>query len=557
MDETTSMLWVSSRMLVVSAGVRAAGLARALRKAKLRHVTDVVATLEQVAIVCEIALTDDAASDVERAVREVDASVSESDVRGREIVVPVCYEREFGVDIDDVARERGLSREDVIALHVGRTYRAGFVGFAPGFSYLQGVDERLQVARLASPRARVEAGSVAIAGSQTAVYPSATPGGWRVVGRTPMRMFDARRERAAMIEAGDVVRFEAISRERYEGMKDEIEQLDAASVEGARSGAREREASLRVIHPGTFASVQDVGRAGWMHAGVARSGAADRVSGKIANWLVGNDDDAAVIEATMSGPTLLAIRDVTIAMCGADAAAVIEQASGRMVEMPSERAVTLQAGEMLRVRGYRAGTRLYIAVAGGAEVEPVMGSRATHVASGVGGCVLRAGDELMVGDATRAARDVTRTALSTFVRDCAARRVLRVTMHPQSRLLGADAVEKFFAGLWQVTRRGDRVGVRLEGARMAHAVGVMASHVTLPGDIEVTPDGGAVVLGPDGPVTGGYPVIASVIDADLPSMMQARSGEWVRFAPVSMSEARAAVREQAERMKTLLAGGGA
>jgi allophanate hydrolase subunit 2 len=130
-------------------------------------------------------------------------------------------------------------------------------------------------------------------------------------------------------------------------------------------------------------------------------------------------------------------------------------------------------------------------------------------------------------------------------------------MHPQSRLLGADAVEKFFAGLWQVTRRGDRVGVRLEGARMTHAVGVMASHVTLPGDIEVTPDGGAVVLGPDGPVTGGYPVIASVIDADLPSMMQARSGEWVRFAPVSMSEARAAVREQAERMKTLLAGGGA
>jgi allophanate hydrolase subunit 2 len=117
-----------------------------------------------------------------------------------------------------------------------------------------------------------------------------------------------------------------------------------------------------------------------------------------------------------------------------------------------------------------------------------------------------------------------------------------------------DCAARLQEALWKVTPRGDRVGVRLEGPSLTHTVTTMASHVTLPGDIELTPDGGAIVLGPDAPVTGGYPVLASVIDADQFAMMQARAGEWVRFVVVSLSEARAASVERANALDALTGG---
>ena len=129
----------------------------------------------------------------------------------RVLEIPVCYGGTYGPDLEDVARERGLSSDDVVRMHAAPEYLVHMIGFAPGFPYLGGLDERIATPRRATPRARVPASSVGIGGSQTGVYPIETPGGWHLIGRTPIRLFDAQRAPAALLRAGDHVRFRAIS----------------------------------------------------------------------------------------------------------------------------------------------------------------------------------------------------------------------------------------------------------------------------------------------------------------------------------------------------------
>lgn len=136
-------------------------------------------------------------------------------VRGETVEVPVCYGGEFGPDLLDVARINGLSPEEVIAIHSGREYYVHFLGFAPGFPYLGGLDERLVTERLAIPRESVAAGSVGIGGAQTGIYTMKTPGGWRIIGRTPLVLFDINREEPFLFKAGDTLRFKPISPEEY------------------------------------------------------------------------------------------------------------------------------------------------------------------------------------------------------------------------------------------------------------------------------------------------------------------------------------------------------
>ncbi|NRN63707.1 Allophanate hydrolase [Kibdelosporangium sp. 4NS15] len=125
----------------------------------------------------------------------------------REVVIPVHYD---GPDLDLVAETAGTDVDGVVALHTGAEYKVAFSGFAPGFGYLVGLPRELRQPRLENPRKRVEPGSVAIAGEFTGVYPTASPGGWRLIGRTDVTLFDSRREPAALLAPGDVVRFEAV-----------------------------------------------------------------------------------------------------------------------------------------------------------------------------------------------------------------------------------------------------------------------------------------------------------------------------------------------------------
>ena len=135
---------------------------------------------------------------------------------GRTVEIPVCYEGGYGPDLADVARGAGLSSAEAAALHAGAAYRVAFVGFSPGFAYLLGLPSSLATPRLPAPRLRVPAGSVGIAGGQTGLYPRATPGGWRLVGRTPASLFDPDRESASLLLPGDAVRFVPVSPHEFD-----------------------------------------------------------------------------------------------------------------------------------------------------------------------------------------------------------------------------------------------------------------------------------------------------------------------------------------------------
>ena len=137
---------------------------------------------------------------------------------GRDIEVPVCYDREFAPDLEEIAKATGLPADEVVRRHAAGSYRVLMIGFAPGHAYMGGLDAKLAVPRRASPRPEVAAGSVAIANEQTVVYPYAIAGGWNIIGRTPLTIFDAKRESPSLFGAGDRVRFRAIDRAEFDGL---------------------------------------------------------------------------------------------------------------------------------------------------------------------------------------------------------------------------------------------------------------------------------------------------------------------------------------------------
>jgi inhibitor of KinA len=169
---------------------------------------------------CSLLITFDAAA-VDHA--EVQAKLSEYESRAdkmpagkaRLVEIPVCYGGEFGPDLEVVAAQHGLEAEKVVELHIARTYHAYFLGFAPGFAYLGDLAEEIATPRLETPRKEVAVGSVGIARRQTAVYPFASPGGWRLIGRTPLEMFRKDREPMGLIAIGDQVRFRPITRTEF------------------------------------------------------------------------------------------------------------------------------------------------------------------------------------------------------------------------------------------------------------------------------------------------------------------------------------------------------
>jgi inhibitor of KinA len=139
--------------------------------------------------------------------------------KSRTVEIPVCYGGDFGPDLEGVAKLHGLKPSEIIRIHHSPTYHAYFLGFAPGFAYLGDLPKEIATPRLETPRKKVAAGSVAIAGRQTAIYPFATPGGWRLIGRTPLKLFRARREPMGLVSIGDQVRFRPISREEFQKLE--------------------------------------------------------------------------------------------------------------------------------------------------------------------------------------------------------------------------------------------------------------------------------------------------------------------------------------------------
>jgi biotin-dependent carboxylase-like uncharacterized protein len=292
--------------------------------------------------------------------------------------------------------------------------------------------------------------------------------------------------------------------------------------------------------------VQDLGRRGVAALGVPRGGAADPFALRAANRLVGNEDGAACIEATARGPALRFGCDAHVAVVGPAEVAL----DGRPV--PADAVVPVAAGQALSVGKILGDLRCYLAVSGGIDIPPLLGSRASDTLSGLGYGPLRRGDGLRLGAPGRPRGRLVRSwpaAASSPSRlagaDTPASRVLRVVMGPDDP--GGDAARRLVESAWVVGTDSDRVGVRLQGQAPLPAPGPpVASRGMVTGAVQVPPDGAPVVLSCDHATVGGYPVVACVISADMAGLGQCRAGDQIRFEGVDPAAARAA-RAAAER----------
>src|SRR6266508_4831854 len=204
-----------------------------LRSSAIPGVTEVAPAYTSVAVFCDPMQAAKARGQSDRAfdwlnerVQRVIAATSDRGRRGRTtkgdvrlVEIPVCYDAEFGPDLDDVARHAQIPAKEVVDLHSAAEYRVSCIGFVPGFPFLTGLPKELATPRRATPRKEIPAGSVAIGGVQTGIYPLRSPGGWNVIGRTPLHLFDPEKTPAAFLSAGDRVRFRAITREEFKAMQ--------------------------------------------------------------------------------------------------------------------------------------------------------------------------------------------------------------------------------------------------------------------------------------------------------------------------------------------------
>ncbi|MEU0854372.1 biotin-dependent carboxyltransferase family protein [Streptomyces griseofuscus] len=282
--------------------------------------------------------------------------------------------------------------------------------------------------------------------------------------------------------------------------------------------------ALVVVRPGMLTTVQDLGRPGYAHLGVPRSGALDPPAAALVNRLAGNGPDAAVLETTLDGCALRPRSTVTVAVGGAPCPVTV---GGRPAAWGAP--VVVPAGELLEVGAVSAGVRGYVAVRGGIAVEPVLGSRATDLLSGLGPAPLAEGAVLPLGRPAGAPARVD-TAPQPGP---PAELVLRVAPGPRADWFTARGRYDLTARAYRVSPASNRIGLRTEGPALERARGgELPSEGMVLGAVQVPPDGRPVVFLADHPTTGGYPVIAVVHPPDLPAAAQAPPGTPVRFVPV-------------------------
>ena len=442
-------------------------------------------------------------------------------IEHRRVEIPVHYN---GEDLDEVATLLGISRAEVVQRHTAHDYSVAFCGFAPGFAYLTG-GAGFQVPRRQTPRTRIPAGAVALAGEFSGVYPQASPGGWQIIGVTPLQMWDLNRAESALLRPGYKVRFTDAGPLPAGGLPAPTAQASAAAPSGAY---------LQIITPGLHCVLQDMGRPGQTGQGVSRSGALDLGALRAANRAVGNPSDMACVEAVLGGLSFICHGHAVIAITGAQTPVIITNASGLQWSADNYQPIELEPGDKVSLGSPSAGLRSYLAIRGGFEATAVLGSLSTDTLAQVGPPALAAGDRLGF-NALTTGTSVSLNESPAFDLPTAATIVtLDVVMGPRTDWFTEDAIQRLGSQLWRVTSQSNRVGIRLAGEtpleRSNHQE--LPSEGTSVGAIQVPASGQPVLFLADHPLTGGYPVIGAVASYHLDLAGQIPVNALIRFNPL-------------------------
>lgn len=486
--------------------------------------------------ICQISLLKDLA---QKALQKSEEEKTESTDSARTITIPVCYEdQEFAPDLEKVALHAKLSKEEVIKLHSSSDYLIYMMGFLPGFPYLGGMNPQLETPRLETPRTKIPAGSVAIGGAQTGLYPVESPGGWNIIGRTPLRLFDVKRKPFFLYEAGDKIRFLPITREEFENFDEslwlaQVADKSEASIETSDDAADSKEVyecggGIKILEPGLLTSIQDSGITGFQKYGIGQSGAMDQTSFALANQICGNEKNAACLETTLAGPSIRFVTACDFAITGA----VFENATldGMRIEMNKK--ISAKAGSLLSCSFASKGLRSYIAFSGGLLVPKVFRSSSTNLKSKIGGYMgrkLQADDQLAIGINKKnplLVPDNKSTEGFTENKDVL---LLDCIKSSQFDFFQEKIVKKFTDSIYTVSAESDRMGIRFTGPGLECGKTDIISDAIPFGAVQITSAGLPVVMAADRQTTGGYAKIACVKKSAMYRLVQALPGTKVRF----------------------------
>jgi KipI family sensor histidine kinase inhibitor len=495
-------------------------LLKILQKHRIPEIVDVVSSFHTIAV--HFNPSDGETIFKHLTALHLDDASDEVESSPQTVTIPVVYGGEYGPDLRDLAKKTKLSEKELIQIHSETEFTVAAIGFSPGFPYLAGLPKILSQPRLASPR-KVAAGSVAIANDQAGIYPFASQGGWLILGRTNRTLFDPHREQPSLLKSGDKVRFES------------VDHLDFTAPPA--EATHDTDGSIQILDPGPLSSIQDHGRYGRQHLGVSPGGAVDPTLATIANRLVGNPDNHAVIECTMAGPILLFHENTRVAWIG-------------WSHPDSGKPVDIKAGDTVDLSDRT------IAVAGGIDVPLIMRSRSTDIRAQFGGFhgrVLRSGDRLKIGQSNHGP-----TSGSWHVAWPQPNRQhieLRFIRGMQADWFNQESYAKFTKTFYQISPASDRMGTRLVGAKLIlNEAKEMVSQPVVYGSIQVPPDGQPIILMSERQTIGGYPQIGHVISADLPILARAWPGTQIQFREVSLDDARDAWFELQRELGMLHAG---
>lgn len=439
-------------------------------------------------------------------------------------LLPVVYGGKEGPDLLEVARVTGLDPGEVIREHSALLYSVSCFGFAPGFAYLGELPRSLRLPRRGETRDRVPRGAVGFAGPHTGVYPGGTPGGWHLIGWTPVETYSLGEKERTLFRVGDRVRFVPVP----EWKRGEEGPPSEASPPG------EGIPFLRVLHPGVLASFQDRGREGFRAEGVSPLGAADAFSFLALCRLLGNSPRDPAVEILLFGLVAEVLSPGLVAVTGADLGATL---NGK--ELPLWEAVEVKPGDRIVFSSPRRGMRAYLGVAGGFEAPRVLDSASYDPLLGMR--PIRAGEVLKKrAGPTSPSLPRPEGRWPPELRPALSREItVRVTLGPDAGSFSRESLALLFSSPFRVSPRSDRRGLRLKGPRLPAPRGDRPSEGVVSGALQVTPSGEALLLLEGSQTTGGYPVLAVAVEPDLSLLAQARPEEAeIRFRYVDLEEAR-------------------
>ena len=494
---------------------------------------------------------------------------------GKLVEIPVVYD---GEDLDDVAALLKIDREEVIRRHVESHYQVAFCGFAPGFAYLTGGDPLFNVPRRASPRKSIPAGSVALAGKFGGVYPQPSPGGWQLIGRTNVKMFDLDRDPPSLLKPGDRVHFVDVTKgysARPEGATNfslsRNDEAGKSTPERANSKALKSSASTKAAEANEKASLaktgghgdngrsateatpkpqenavfklvttlmpvtfQDRGRLYQSSQGLSPSGALDQKAMENANRLVGNSLEQPVLEFTYGNARIKALQPSVIAFTGANLPITVKTAKGTVFVFEKNTPLAIDEGDEIILGRPLAGFRSYMALRGGFKVEPVLKSASFDSLSNLGPKPLSAGDNIFIANNSALRPVLLSLDDPYFLPEAGDKVVLDVVMGPRTDWFTEQSIAMFLEKHWQVTAASNRIGIRLQSdTRLERSRSdELPSEGTVTGAIEVPANGEPVLFLRDRPVTGGYPVIANLVEDQIDLAAQIPIGAFIKFRAV-------------------------